>query len=87
MCIKVKSVFFYVENGLAASTDPGWTHTVFNTLTGLFDRAGTKKNVKKTMGMVCHLCRVDGVQADEAYTRRMTGAGRSYRERHRERVN
>ena len=37
--------------------------------------------------MVCHPCRAAGVQADEAYTRRMTGVGRNYKERQQERVS
>ena len=56
-------------------------------LMGIFDRVGMKTNVRKTVGMVCHPCRAVGVQADEAYTRRITGAGRSYKERQRERVS
>ena len=37
--------------------------------------------------MVCHPCRAAGVREDEVYTRKMTGAGRSYKERQRERVS
>ena len=44
-------------------------------------------NVQKTVGVVCHSCRAVGVREDEAYTRRMTGAGSSYKERWREWVS
>ena len=30
--------FFYVDDGLVASTDPEWLQGAFDTLTGLFDR-------------------------------------------------
>ena len=56
------------------------------TLTGLFDRVGLRTNVSKTMGMVCRPCQAAGVRVDEAYTRQMTGEGRSFKERQRERV-
>ena len=45
-----------------------------------------QKNVKKTIGMVCHHCQVAGVRADKPHTCRMTGEGRSYKERQQERV-
>ena len=75
------------QPGVVASTDPGWLQTAFDTLTGLFDRVGLKMNVHKIVGMVCHPFRADGLQADKAYTRKMTGVGRSYKERQQERVN
>ena len=49
---------------MVASTNLGWIQTEFDMLTGLFDRVGLKKNVKKTVGMVCHLCQAAGVRAD-----------------------
>ena len=54
---------------------PVWLRTGFDTLTRLFYWVGLKRNVQKTVGMVCHPCRVFGVQADKAYTQRMTGVG------------
>ena len=57
---------------------------MFDMLKGLFDRVGLKTNVRKKVGMVCHSCQAVGVRSDEAYTRRMTGAVRSYKERQRE---
>ena len=69
---------------MVASTNPGWIQTVFNTLTGLFDQVGLKNNFRKTVWMVCHPFHSAGVRADEAYTRRMTGAGRIYKEKQRE---
>ena len=85
--LRVKAEFFYADDGMVASTNPGWLQTAFDTLTGLFDRVGLKTNVQKTVGMVCHPCRAEGVQAEKAYTWRITGAGRSYKDRQRERVS
>ena len=39
-----------------------------------------------TTGMVCQSCRSTGVRTDKDYTLRMTGKGRSYKERHWERA-
>ena len=66
-------MFFYVYNGMVASTNPGWLHTAFDTLTGLFNQVGLKTNVKKIIGVVCHPCRSAGVRADKAYTHHMMG--------------
>ena len=60
---------------MVAFTDPVWLQTTFYMLTGLFYWVGLKTNVKKTVGMVCHACRVVKVWVDEAYTRWMTGVG------------
>ena len=72
---------------MVESTKPGWLKTAFDTLTGIFDWVGMKTNVKNTVGMVCHPCRAAGLRSDKAYTRRVTGVGRSYKERQWERLN
>ena len=77
--MKVRVELLYTEDVMVASTGLGCLQTVFGTLTGIFDRVGLQKNVKKTVGMVCHLCPAAGVQSDEAYTRRITGETRSYK--------
>ena len=82
----VNEAFFYADNGMVESTDLVWIQLAFDTLTGLFDRLGMQTNVCKTVGMVYRRCRSAGVRADEAYTRRMTGEGQSFRDRHQERL-
>ena len=82
--LKVKASFFHVDDGMVVSTDPGWLQTAFDTLMGIFDWVGLRMNIQKTVGMVCHPFWVAGVWSDKAYTRRTTGAGRSYKERQRE---
>ena len=71
--------FFYTDDGMLASTDLGWLQSVFDTLMGM---VGLRKNVHKIVGMVGRPCRVSGVRAYKA----MTGEGRSFKERQRERV-
>ena len=87
MRLKAKAAFFYADDRMVVSTETGWIQTKFDTLTGLFNRVGLKKNVTKTVGMVCHPCQAAGVQADKAYTRWMIGVRKSYKEQHRQRVN
>ena len=77
--VKVQESILYSDNRMVASTNPGWIHTSFDTLMGLFDWVGLKDNFRKTMGMVCHPFREAGVWEDEDYTRRMTGVGRRYK--------
>ena len=69
---------------MVESTDPGWIQLEFDTLTGIFDRVGLRTNVRKTVGMVCRLCRAARVRSDEAYTWIMTGKERIFKERKRE---
>ena len=44
----------YADDGMVASYYPHWLQGDFNTLVGLFGRVGLQKNVRKTVGMVCH---------------------------------
>ena len=85
--IKVQKAIFYADDRMVASTNTVWTQTAFGTLTGLFDWVGLKTNVLKTVGMVCHPYQAVGVRVYEAYTSKMTGAGRSNKEIKRERVS
>ena len=62
-----------MDNGLGASTDPGWLQSEFNMLTGLFDWVGLRTNFRKTVGMVCKPYWASRVRADVAYTRQITG--------------
>ena len=78
---------FYSDDGMVVSSDPVWLQGAFNALVAIFDRVGLLTNVGKTVSMVCHPCRAGaGNRTEEAYGRRLTGEGRSYVERQRERV-
>ena len=77
----MKAALFYAEDGMVTSIDPGWLQLVFDTLTGMFDQVGLQTNVCKTVGMMCRPFREAGVLIDKAYHQRMTGEGRSFKER------
>ena len=82
-----QSAVFYADDGMVVSLDPAWIQGAFNALVAIFDRVGLLTNVGKTASMVCHPCRaVARNRTSEAYGRRITGVGRSYTERQRERV-
>ena len=38
---------FYADDGMIASSDPGWLQGSFNTLLGLFCQVGLQTNVRK----------------------------------------
>ena len=67
-------------------SDPHWLQWAFNALVSLFKRMGIRKNVGKTVSMVCRPCQTAGNQSEAAYGRKMTGEGPTYWERQKERV-
>ena len=83
----MQEAILYADDGMIASTNPGCNQTTFEMLMGTFDWVGLKTNARKTGGMGCHPCQAAGVREDEAYTRRMTGTGRSYKKRQQEWVS
>ena len=60
----MKSDVFNADDGVVASTDPGWFQLVLDLLSGLFDQVGLRIKILKTVGMVCRTCREDRVRAD-----------------------
>ena len=84
--LKLQSVFFYKDSRMITSTNTWWLQTAYDMLKGLFDWVRLKKHLRKTVGMVYHTCWAVRVRADKAYTQRMTGLRRDYKERQRERV-
>ena len=79
----LKAAIFYVDGGMVASTDLWWIQSTFYTLRGIFDRVYLRKNVRKTVGVVCKPYWASGVQAGESYTLWMTWEGHSFKERHK----
>ena len=58
--------------------DPAWLQGAFTALVGLFDWVGLRKNVWKTVSMVCHPYQATaGNRTKEAYRKIFTGEGRS----------
>ena len=82
-----QAALFYADDGMVVSSDPAWLQGAFTALVGLFYRVGLLTNFGKTVSMVCHPCQ-EGARkrTEEAYRRRITGEGRSYAERQRERI-
>ena len=82
-----QSEVFYADDSMVVSLDNAWLQGAFNALVSIFDREGLLTNVGKTVSMVYHPCQAgSGNRAEEAYGRRVTGMGRSYAERQREKV-
>ena len=82
-----QSEIFYADDGTVVSSDPTWIQGAFTALVAIFDRVGLMTNVGKTVSMVFQPCQAGaGNRTEEAYGRRITGEGRSYAERQRERV-
>ena len=80
------SAFFYADDGMVGATDPKWLQGAFSALVAIFDRVGLQTNVNKTVIMACQTCRAgSGNRTAEGYRRRITGEGKSFRERQRER--
>ena len=78
---------FYADNGMVASSDPAWLQGAFSALVAIFNRVGLRNNVGKTDSMACHPCWAgDGNRTEAGYSRRLTGVGKTYTERQRERV-
>ena len=67
-----RATFIYRDDGLVAPMDPFWLQGSFDTLTRIFDRVGIRKNVRKTVGMLCRPCCTVGTQSETAYERQMT---------------
>ena len=76
---------FYADESTVVSSDPACIQGAFTALVGIFDRVGLMTNIGKTVSMVCHPCQAGaGKRTEEAYGWRITGKGRSYVERQRE---
>ena len=81
-----QSAVFYADDDMVVSSDPAWLQGVFSALVAIFDRVGLLTNVNKTVSMACQPCQAgSGNRTAEGYMRRVTGEGKSFRERQRER--
>ena len=79
-----QAALFCADDGMVALLGPVWLQGAFNALVGLFDRVGLQTNVGKTVRMVCHPCQAAVNITQVEYGRRLTGEGKSYRERQRD---
>ena len=60
----VKVALFYADDGVVASTDPGWLQSAFDFMTGMFDQVGLRRTVCNTVEMVCRPFQAVRVWAD-----------------------
>ena len=82
-----QSVVFYANDGMVVSSDPAWLQGAFSDLVAIFYRVGLRTNVGKIVSMACHPCRAGaGNQTEAGYNMRLTGVGKTYTERQRDRV-
>ena len=78
---------FYADDGMVVSSDRAWLQGAFSALVAIFDRVGLRTNVNKTFSMACHPCQAgSGNLTTAGYSRKLTGAGNTFKERQRERV-
>ena len=81
-----QSAVFYADDVMVVLSDPAWLQGAFSALVAIFYRVGLLTNFGKTVSMVCHPCRAgSGNRTEAAYSRRLTGLGKTYAERQRER--
>ena len=77
---------FYANDGMVVSSDPAWLQGAFSALVAIFNRVGLRTSVNKTVSMTCHPCWAGGGNRNAAeYSWRLTGAGKTFTERQRER--
>ena len=75
---------FNADAGMVVSSDLAWFQGAFSALVAIFDRVGLLTNVGKTVSLACHPCRARaGKRTEAAYSRRLTGLGKTYAERKR----
>jgi hypothetical protein len=77
---------FYADDGLLASHDAERVQQGLDKFTELFARVGLKMNATKTVVMISGGPKEYGRQGQEAYTRKVTGRGKTHRERMAEKV-
>ena len=82
-----QSSVFYADDGMVVSLGPAWLQGAFSALVVIFDKVGLRTNVNKTVSMACHPCRAgSGNRTTEGYSPRLTGVGKTFKERQRDRV-
>jgi hypothetical protein len=77
---------FYADDGLLASHDAERVQQGLDKFTELFLRVGLKMNATKTVVMISGGPKEYGRQGPEAYERKVTGRGKTHRERMAEKV-
>jgi Reverse transcriptase (RNA-dependent DNA polymerase) len=73
-------VMFYADDGYLASTDPYMVQAAVTMTKNLFEQMGLQMNASKTKVLLGEPLQPMHLMSDEAYHRRLTGEGQTYRE-------
>ena len=76
----------YADDDQLSAMDREWLQRALNILVGMFERMGLKVNIAKTKFMICLPSSHHSHMSLDAYKRKMTGEGDTYRERKRRKV-
>ena len=79
--------FFYGDDGRIAGQDHIWVQDALTVTVAMFKRVGLETNLEKMKSMVCTPGYFWGEQSEEAYNRRATGEGETFRDRNWTRVS
>ena len=80
LSIQDLAVYFYTNDVRVASTQPRRLQRGFGVLASLFDQVGFRTNTRKSVIMAFQTCHAPNRMSLEAYKRRMTGTGPTFRE-------
>ena len=78
--------FFYVNNGLVASTNTVWIQWLSGVVIGIFEQVGMRNNMSNIVTMVCQPIPIVCRYSTPTYGRRMNGKGDSHQLRQIHRV-
>jgi hypothetical protein len=77
---------FYADDGCLSTVDHEWLQRALNTLVALFKRIGLETNTQKTVLLTSHPPTDHINLSQQAYKRKITGEGPTFRERQRQAV-
>jgi hypothetical protein len=80
------STQFYADDGLLSGEDEKEIQRALDLMTDGFARVGLKMNAQKTEALIMTGGKAYGLQSEQAYARKLSGEGKSYRERSLEKV-
>ena len=81
------NVCFYADDRRIAGKDLIWDQTALIKMVRMFERVGLQRNLNNNKSMILTLGFIWGKQETEAYKRRVTGEGPTFRERNKTRVS
>ena len=82
-----RTLVFCMDDGRIAVRDHIWVQDTLMVTILMLKRVGLDTNIEKTKSLVCTPGSIWGKRSKEAYKRRVTGEGETFRERKRSRVS